>query len=255
MQTPIIISNTKAYIQNLKEFFKLQNDIWINLEKENYKYCVAVPNSLISLISKEEYKGFTVGSQGFYALENGAHTGMESVENIIDAGAKFVILGHSEVRERGESSEQVAKKVEISLSKNLHTVLCVGERERFILDDKFDTNYIDELLIMLKNSLKNVNKNNISKLIIAYEPVWAIGTNTPATPDVVMQSVIVIRRELAKMFGMDSAKKIKILYGGSVDEENAKEYIKNATCDGVLVGRSSMNAKIFAKMINNIYEK
>jgi triosephosphate isomerase len=106
---------------------------------------------------------------------------------------------------------------------------------------------------MLNDSLVSVNKNDVHNLVIAYEPVWAIGSNTPATPSIVMEAVIIIRRELSRKFGIDAAKKIKIIYGGSVDDTNAVEYIKGATCDGVLVGRSSTDAKVFAKLINNIY--
>jgi triosephosphate isomerase len=253
MNTPIIISNTKSYITNLKDFYKLQNDIWKNLKKENYKYHVAVPSSLVTLISRENYKAFTVGGQNYSAVENGAHTGCDTVENIKEAGAKFVILGHSEVRAGGDTSESISEKVNLALSSNIYTVLCVGEKSRTVQDEKYEDGYIDELINMLTSSLKGVNKNKTEKLIIAYEPVWAIGSNLPASPDVVMQTVVLIRRELAKVFGIEAAKKIKIIYGGSVDEDNAKDYIRNATCDGVLVGRASMNAKVFANIVNNIY--
>ncbi len=254
MHTPIIISNTKSYIKNLKEFYKLQNDIWNNLEKENYKYYIAVPAPLISMIKKEEYKAFSIGAQNFTSTENTGKTGNITLSNILDAGANFVILGHSEVRESGETSEVISEKVSESVNKNILTVLCVGEKERVVSGEKYDTSYIDELLKMLGSSLKGVSKNNLEKLIISYEPVWAIGESVGASTEVVMQAIIIIRRELAKIFGIDGAKKIKIIYGGSVDEDNAKDYITNATCDGVLVGRASMNAKSFSKIINNLYK-
>lgn len=253
MNTPIIISNTKTYIKTLKDFYKLQNEIWNNLEKENYKYYVAVPNSLISTISKEEYKAFETGSQNYVATENGAHTGSDTLVNILEAGAKFVILGHSEVRAAGEDSFVISQKVSSSLSSNIKTVLCVGEKERHILGDKYESDFAAEIIKMLLESLTSVNKNDVHNLIIAYEPVWAIGASIPATPSIVIEAVIIIRRELAKKFGIDAAKKIKIIYGGSVDEINAVDYIKQATCDGVLVGRASTDAKVFAKLINNLY--
>lgn len=254
MHTPIIISNTKSYIKNLKDFYKLQNDIWNNLEKENYKYHVAVPYTFISLIKKEEYKAFSVGAQNFTAREGRGGTGDVTLQNILDAGTSFVLLGHSEIRSLGESFEDISEKVAESLNANLITVLCVGETERIISGEKYDTSFVDELLKMLTGSLKGVSKNNLEKLIIAYEPVWAIGASAGASTEVVMQAVILIRRELAKIFGIDGAKKIKIIYGGSVDEDNAKKYITESTCDGVLIGRASMNAKSFSKIINNIYK-
>ncbi len=254
MNTPIIISNTKSYIKTLKDFYTLQNDIWRNLEKENYKYHVAVPYTHISLIEKEEYKAFTVGAQNFTAIDEAGKTGDITLLNILDAGASFVILGHSEVRSLGETSELVSAKVSEALTANVTTILCVGETERVISGEKYDTSYIDELLKVLKESLKGVNKNNLDKLIVAYEPIWAIGVSSGASTEVVMQAVILIRRELAKIFGIDGAKKIKIIYGGSVDEDNAKNYLTESTCDGVLIGRASMNAKSFSKIINNLYK-
>jgi triosephosphate isomerase len=253
INTPIIISNTKAYIKSIKDFYKLQNEIWINLEKETYKYYVAVPSSLISLIKREEYKAFDVGAQNYSASENGAHTGTDTLSNVLEAGVEFLILGHSEVRERGESSFEISKKVSESLYSKTKTVLCIGEKERKIISDKHEYTFADEIIKMLNDSLTSVNKNDVHNLVIAYEPVWAIGSNTPATPSIVMEAVIIIRRELSRKFGIDAAKKIKIIYGGSVDDTNAVEYIKGATCDGVLVGRSSTDAKVFAKLINNIY--
>ncbi len=253
MNTPIIISNTKTYIKTLKDFYKLQNEIWINLEKENYKYYVAVPSSLISTIKNEEYRAFEVGAQNYTGIENGAHTGSDTLVNILEAGARFIILGHSEVRAAGEDSFTISQKVSTSLSSNIKTVLCVGEKKRNILGDKYESDFATEIIKMLLESLNSVNKNDVHNLVIAYEPVWAIGASIPATPSIVMESVIIIRRELARKFGIDAAKKIKIIYGGSVDETNAVEYIKQATCDGVLVGRASADAKVFAKLINNLY--
>lgn len=253
MNTPIIISNTKTYVKSLKDFYKLQDSIWSHLNKENYKYYVAVSNSLISSIKREEYKAFEIGSQNYEAFENGAHTGSDTLSNILEAGAKFVILGHSEVRDRGEDSFLISKKVSESLALSIKTVLCVGEKERGINGDKYESDFASEIIKMLSESLSSVNKNDVHNLIIAYEPVWAIGASNGATPTVVMEAVIIIRRELAKKFGIDAAKKIKIIYGGSVDENNASDYIKQSTCDGVLVGRASTDAKVFAKLINNIY--
>ncbi len=253
MHTPIIISNTKTYIKSLKDFYKLQNDIWNNVAKENYKYYVAVPNSLISTIKKEEYKAFEIGSQNYITNENGAHTGADTLLNIVEAGAKFVILGHSEVRAGGDDSFLISKKVSESLAFGMRTVLCIGEKERNIVNEKYESSFADEIIKMLSESLVSVNKNDVHNLVVAYEPLWARGASSGATPSVVMEAVIIIRRELAKKFGIDAAKKIKIIYGGSVDETNAAEYLKQSTCDGVLVGRASTDAKVFAKLINNIY--
>ena len=243
----LIIANTKSYITNLKSFYKLQDSIWQKLEKENYTYMCAVPSSLIYKIEKEGYRAFTIGAQNFEATENGTFTGANTFENILEAGARFVIVGHSETREMSDSDDLVNLKVRKTISNNFTTILCVGEKERV-----GDVEYVDFIKNQLKQDLKNIDKNHISKLIIAYEPLWAIGAAKAATSDEAQEAIIIIRRTLVDMFGIDNAKKIKVIYGGSVDADNAKRFVSEATADGVLVGRASMDSNKFAGIVNSL---
>ena len=244
---PLIIANTKSYIANLKSFYKLQDSIWQKLEKENYTYMCAVPSSLIYKIEKEEYRAFTVGAQNFETTENGAFTGANTFENILEAGARFVIVGHSETREMSDNDDLINLKVRKTISNNFTTILCVGEKERV-----GDVEYVDFIKNQLKQDLKNIDKNYISKLIIAYEPLWAIGAAKAATSDEAQEAIIIIRRTLVDMFGIDNAKKVKVIYGGSVDADNAKRFVSEATADGVLVGRACMDANKFAGIVNSL---
>ena len=244
---PLIIANTKAYITSLRDFYKLQDKIWLKLDKENYKYYCAVPSPLISSISKEEYNAIVVGAQNFETVELGAHTGSSTFENILEAGARFVILGHSEVRKNGETDILINEKVKKSLNKKTLTILCLGESERNENND-----YVDIIKDQLKKCLSHIDKNETHNLVVAYEPLWAIGAAISATSEEAQEAIIIIRRTLVDMFGIDNAKKIKVVYGGAVDDNNAKRFITDATADGVLVGRACMDADKFASIVNSL---
>ena len=246
---PLIIGNTKSYITSLKDFYKLQDTIWSKLNKESYKYHLAVPSSIISQIKSEKYNAFVIGAQNFEAVENGASTGANTLDNIIEAGANFIIVGHSETRQMSDSDDLINLKIKKSLSKNLMTILCVGEKSREV-GDGFD--YSEFIKTQIRKDLHNINKENIDKLVIAYEPLWAVGAAISATSEEAQEAIIIIRRTLVDIFGIDSAKKIKVIYGGSVDECNAKRFVDEATADGVLVGRACMDAEKWSGIVNSL---
>jgi triosephosphate isomerase len=248
MQTPIIIANLKCNPSNIKELFKLQDSVWNKLNKEKYKYYLATPNIFLRELTKEKYKAFEIGTQNIDRIESGAYTGEISLPQALDAEAKFCILGHSEVRARGETSLEISKKVNETLRANLPTVLCVGEKSRTL------ETYLDEIKNMLVSSLQNIDRRYVESLVIAYEPLWAIGASRAATVDDCLEATIQIRRTLVDLFGISNAKKIKVLYGGSVDEINAASFIRLGGVDGVLVGRASLDADKFATIVNSIYE-
>jgi triosephosphate isomerase (TIM) len=254
MNTPIIISNTKSYITNIKSFYTLQENIWDKLDKEKYKYHVALPSSLINIVKRENWSGFEVGAQNLETHQEGAHTGSNNIHNLISAGATFVILGHSEIRANNiETSDIISYKVDMSLKNKLNVVLCIGESVRD--PDLENKDYLDDIKKMLKDSLHAVDKKLVNGLIIAYEPIWAIGSSNAANPLQVLEVCVSIRRLLSQMFGIDNAKYIKVIYGGSVDASNARDFITHGSCDGVLVGKASMDAEEFAGIVNNIYKE
>ena len=157
-------------------------------------------------------------------------------------------LGHSERRAMGEKNEDVNKKIKAALSLGIIPIVCIGEKER-------DQNH--EYLAFVKEQIevgfKNIPKETLSKIIIAYEPVWAIGKNAAreATPEEFLEMRIFIKKVLSIMFGVKNEIP-RIIYGGSADEKNVLDFVKNGEADGFLVGRASLDPKKFSNIINTI---
>ncbi len=248
MSNPIIIGNLKANPDTLKSCHNLLNSIDNNLNKSKYKYYIAAPDSYIYNLSEYTYKA-VIGAQDVGALETGAHTGAETLSMLCSVGAKFVIIGHSEVRAKGETHDTINQKVSTSTAAGVMTILCIGENSR-----DADGEYLNNIVSDLKSCINAVHSDNLKHLVIAYEPVWAIGKGRAASVDEVLEVSIAIRREIAQKYGLASAKSAKVIYGGSVDEDNAHHYVESAGMDGLLVGRAALDGEKFAKIINNCYE-
>ncbi|MEI6420566.1 MAG: triose-phosphate isomerase, partial [bacterium] len=186
----------------------------------------------------------SIGAQDVGSENGGSFTGEVSVKMLKDTGCSYVIVGHSERRKLGETDEVVSQKVYLSSKIGLHTLLCIGENTR---DDhgQFWHDLKDQLTI----TLLKINRPLLKKIVIAYEPVWAIGQSEAMSPAVLHETVIFIRKVLYDLYGRTSADEVKIIYGGSVDTKNAKELVEKGTVDGVLVGRDSLKAKDFVKIV------
>lgn len=201
---------------------------------------VCVPSTLLSRAC-ERLKGtpVKVGGQDCHALENGAHTGDVSAEMLRDAGAKLVIVGHSERRtDHGEKNADVKAKTEAAWRAGLEAILCIGETHAERLEGKA----LNVLSEQLSGSVPSAATSR--GLIIAYEPVWAIGTGLTPTARDVAQAHAHIRQELERLIG-DEAARVRILYGGSVKPANAKELLGVVNVDGALVGGASLKAADF----------
>ena len=164
------------------------------------------------------------------------------------AGAEYVIIGHSERKiYLGETDEVINKKLKAALGAGLTPILCVGERERGV-DDEIP-NIVEE---QIKKALEGINKSKLKKIIIAYEPVWAISTtpgSKPDTPDNAFRAFIFIRKVLADLYGRKTAGEVKIIYGGSVNSGNISGFIKEGKMEGTLVGGASLDLTEFIKII------
>lgn len=256
MKKPIIISNTKNSIQDYKTLAKLHENIYNFLDKDTYKYYVAVPHVFISKMNSENWQSIIVGTQNLDLNNLGnPETGINNATQIKDVGANFVIIGHSEIRNKGEKNETINDKIKYALANKLDVVLCVGEKDRKQIDIYDDFPFITEVKNQVLTALENVDKSYLKNITIAYEPVWAIGASTPANTQQILEMNIIIRRTLAEKYGVENAKTANIIYGGSVNSENAKSFVLESGCDGLLIGRASINAKEFAKIINIINEK
>lgn len=189
---------------------------------------------------------FQIGAQNIHEENEGAFTGEISGLMVKDAGAKFVILGHSERRALyQESDELVNKKIKKALEIGLIPILCVGET----LDEREAGDFKDVLEAMLEKSLEGIDEASMKKIIISYEPVWAIGTGIVATPEMAEEVHSFIREWIQKKYTLQTAAKAKILYGGSVKPENIQVLLQLEDIDGVLVGGASLSPHSFASII------
>lgn len=179
--------------------------------------------------------------------KHSAHTGEVCADMIKDVGAAYVIIGHSELRQYyGESDKTVNAKTKAALHFGLTAIVCVGE----MLDEREAGRAEEVVKFQLTNGLDGLTLSDLERIIIAYEPVWAIGTGKTATPEQAQEMHAFIRKVLAESHGQESAEKTRILYGGSVKPENIGELMKQTDIDGALVGGASLDANSFAQIVN-----
>ena len=187
--------------------------------------------------------GLTIGAQDCHAEESGAFTGNVSAPMLTEAGARLVIVGHSERRaEQGESDAFVRAKAETALRHGLQAIVCVGESD----EERQAGRAVERVSSQLAGSLPELSGN--AELVVAYEPIWAIGTGNVATPQDVREMHAAIREALAARFG-DAGQRVRILYGGSVKADNAAELFAVPDVDGALVGGASLTAAQFVPII------
>jgi triosephosphate isomerase len=187
--------------------------------------------------------GVAIGAQDCHWAASGAHTGNVSAQMLVEAGAKLAIVGHSERRaEQQESDAMVRAKAEAALAAGLQTILCVGEVE----EERVAGSHCEKVLYQLGHSLPEPRSE--AELVIAYEPVWAIGTGRTATPADAIEMHAVIRTHLAERFG-DAGHRVRILYGGSVNAGSAPGLFACDNVDGALVGGASLTAEAFVPII------
>jgi triosephosphate isomerase (TIM) len=196
----------------------------------------------------ESAKGSNVaiGGQNVHWKEEGAFTGETSVAQLLAWGVTHVIIGHSERRQYfGETDDTVNLRLKTALEAGLTPICCVGEvlqeREAGLTDDVLRRQCV--------RAFHAISAKKAAKLVVAYEPVWAIGTGKTATPDLAAEAHAVIRREATEIFGEDFAGKLRILYGGSVKPENVSSLMSQEEIDGALVGGASLDPKSFAAIV------
>jgi len=187
-----------------------------------------------------------VGTENCHWEDHGAFTGEISTGMILDAGAKYVIIGHSERRQYfGETDETVNKRTRAAIAAGLVAIVCVGET----LEER-EADLVNEVIgRQLKVGLKGLTAKDAAKLVLAYEPVWAIGTGKTATPEQAQEVHAFIRATLAKLLGKATAQKVRIQYGGSMKPGNAAELLKKKDIDGGLIGGAALKAADFAGII------
>lgn len=246
----IIIGNWKMSpnsIEEAKKIISSSKKVARNLK--GVKLVIAPPFSFLSLVLRgiEKDGNFYLGAQDVSIYTEGAHTGEVSVSILKGSGVKYCIIGHSERRSMGENNDIVSEKLNITVSNNITPVLCVGEKERDV-----DGKYMDFLKEQISLSLSKINKKDINKIILAYEPVWAIGAKEPMKTEEIRQTVLYIRKILSDMSDHKTAFQVPILYGGAVNMRNAKEIISYGDVNGLLIGRESLNPIGFSALLKEV---
>ncbi|PAU95645.1 triose-phosphate isomerase [Aliifodinibius salipaludis] len=198
-------------------------------------------------VELQNIEGLALGAQNVHSEDNGAFTGEVSTEMLNEVNCEYVILGHSERRQYfGETDKTVNAKVNKALNDGLKPVICVGE--------SLEQRKADEHKLRVKKQIQaaliGVEDEDASNLVIAYEPIWAIGTGETATPDQAQEMHKMIRKEIADLYSDDAANQIRILYGGSMKPHNAEELLEQPDVDGGLIGGASLKADSFTDIIH-----
>lgn len=250
MRKQIVAGNWKMN-NDLAESKKLAKQVAKKVKKgkiKNTKVIIAPTFvSLASAVKATKKSKVKVAAQNTHFEESGAYTGEVSAKMLKSVGVKTVILGHSERREYfGETDELLTKKVDAALTNKMNIIFCFGE----VLADRKSGNHEDVVENQIKNALFHLEASAFKNIVLAYEPVWAIGTGETASPEQAQDMHAFIRKTLADKYGEDVANSVSILYGGSCKPTNAKEIFSKPDVDGGLIGGASLNADDFLAIVN-----
>jgi triosephosphate isomerase len=251
MRKNIVAGNWKMNT-NLQEAAKLVNHLKekVHANKSGDTKVILCPpfTHLKTIGDLIENTNIELGAQNIYPESNGAFTGEISAEMLISSGCNYVIIGHSERREYfNEDNDFLAKKIKFTLENNLVPIFCCGER----LEEREENTHFEIITEQVISAIDDLSEAEMQKVIIAYEPVWAIGTGKTASPEQAQEIHAFIRQLIAERFNEEIAESISILYGGSVKPANAKELFGMEDIDGGLIGGASLNAEDFYDIITS----
>lgn len=243
MRKPIIVGNWKMNktIAEAVEFINAVDSFC----HDGATYGVATSFLALNDANKAA-KNLIVAAENCHFEDNGAFTGEVSVPMLEEIGVKYCIIGHSERRQMfGDTDETVNKKAKRLIKANITPIVCIGESEA-----QFDAGETEKVIReQLTGSLADLCPECVSNLVIAYEPIWAIGTGKSATKEIAQNCCHIVRDQVAKMYGDDCASKVRVQYGGSVKPENIKEYMAMEDIDGALIGGASLKVDSFKELI------
>jgi triosephosphate isomerase (TIM) len=244
---PWIVGNWKMYKTSL-EARSFISALAGGISSSGRRICLAVPfTALEGAAEAAEGTAIEIGAQNMHDQLEGAFTGEISAPMLKSSGARFVLLGHSERRQHFfESNPFIHSKLLSALKCGLTPILCVGE----LSHEREGGKHEEVLKLQLSECLKEITPSEALRVVIAYEPVWAIGTGKTATPEIAQATHKAIRLWLEERFGKEASDKIPLLYGGSVKPDNIEKLMSQADIDGVLVGGASLDVKSFAQIVN-----
>ncbi|KAA1243572.1 triose-phosphate isomerase [Aquimarina sp. RZ0] len=250
MRKKIVAGNWKMN-KNLAETGVLISELKTTLEQSSDAEIIVAPTFTNLYYAFEELKGsdIKVAAQNMHQAEHGAFTGEISASMLKSVGIEIVILGHSERRAYfGETDELLLEKVKTALKHDMTIIFCFGEE----LEDRKSEKHFSVVETQLKNALFGLDAASWKNIVLAYEPVWAIGTGETASPEQAQEMHAFIRSTIAKAFNDSIAEEVSILYGGSVKPANAKEIFAKPDVDGGLIGGAALDAESFAAIVNAI---
>ena len=249
MKKPFIAGNWKMF-KTQREAANLVQTIKAGVYKvDGGPIVICPPFTALPAVSKLlEDSPVELGAQNMHPETEGAFTGEISPVMLKDVGCRYVILGHSERRQYFKETDAfIHEKVKTALKYSLIPIVCVGET----LAERENRQQFEVVKTQFENSLKELTKEEMSKTVIAYEPVWAIGTGKTATPEQAEQMQSYVRRLIKEKYGEEIASRIALLYGGSVRPDNIASLVKKPNIDGALVGGASLKAEAFVQIVLN----
>ena len=247
MRRKVVAGNWKMnMLPNEAMSFIRQIESEVNNSKAEVILCVPYTDLFYSLLTAQDTK-IKIGAQNMHWEEKGAYTGEISGQMLKCIGVEYVIIGHSERRQYfAETDETVNKKVKAALLNGLKPIVCVGET----LEQREEGKTVEIITKQTQLALDGLTNEQVENTIIAYEPIWAIGTGKTATSEDANNSIKEIRNKIGKIYGQNTADRVIIQYGGSVKSSNAKELFEMSDIDGGLVGGASLKAEEFSKIVN-----
>lgn len=246
---PLIAGNWKMFKTCNEAVETAKKLVLFSADVTEVDVMIAPPFTSLAPVSEIlKHSDISLGAQDIFWESEGAYTGEISPPMLLSAGCKHVIIGHSERRQYfNETDQTVNKKISAAVHHHLSPIFCVGETERQ-RESKETFSVLDK---QIQNGLRGISSDDMKEVIVAYEPVWAIGTGKTATSEQVQEIHQFIRSLLERSFGSVLAKSIRILYGGSVKPTNVKELMSMKDVNGALVGGASLNPETFSDIIHN----
>jgi triosephosphate isomerase len=248
--TPLVVGNWKMNpdtVGKAKQLFMATRRGLGRIQRQT-QVVIAPPFPYLSELQRLSPSGrIALAAQDVFYEPGGAHTGEVSLPMLQSVGVTSVIVGHSEMRAKGESDHEIYQDIAAIIKKNVTAIVCVGETSR-----DAQGNYFSVVEAQLRSAMRAVPKSKLSQFVIAYEPVWAIGTGTHATAADVYEMKLFIQKIVADHYGRTAMGKVRILYGGSVKKKNATELIEVGQVNGFLVGGASLKAAEFVSVINQV---
>lgn len=244
---PLVVANWKMNPLTRDAVVKLTQGVKKLLQKIDDVTVVIAPPSIFTdavATSRSSSKNLILGAQDAHYEKLGSYTGSVSLAMHADFGVEYVIVGHSERRRAGETDELVNTKVLAILKAKMTAIICVGEEKR----DK-SAHYFSDIEKQIRTALLKVPRSRLEQVVIAYEPIWAIGTGDTATAEDVYEMRLFIEKILSDVYGRNYAAHVRIIYGGSVNDKNARALFEEGRVHGFLVGGASLHPEEFARIV------